>query len=250
VFGQQLRLYVETVKVEEGQKIAFYSKSINQSELNDDDRWVPPSVSADFVCIASGTQHKVTISKSFYISKYEVTQKEWMEVMGSNPSNFKGDKLPVEQVSWFDAVQYCNARSTKEGFSPAYTINRENITWNQDADGYRLPTEAEWEYACRAGTTTLFNTGNGITIKQANYLFTGIDQTLEVGTFPANNWGLHDMHGNVSEWCWDQYAQSAARIIRGGGWSSTDRRLGSNYQGSNEPSWKAHDLGFRVVRSQ
>jgi hypothetical protein len=129
------------------------------------------------------TQHQVTVS-GFYMGKYTVTQKEYQEVMGTNPSYFKGDNLPVENVSWYDAIEYCNRLSIREGLTPAYTIDKGRsdinnkseyddvrwlVTWNRNANGYRLPTEAEWEYACRAGTTTLFNTGNNITTNNANY---------------------------------------------------------------------------------
>jgi formylglycine-generating enzyme required for sulfatase activity len=217
-------------------------------------------------------QHQVTISKPFYMGKYEVTQAEYEAVMGRNPSNFKGARLPVEQVSWYEAVDYCNRRSQKEGLTPAYTVNGENVTWNKSANGYRLPTEAEWEYACRAGTTTPFNTGSNIMTGEANYngnypynnnaKGTYREKTSDAGRFWANKWGLYDMHGNVWEWCWDWYggyssnAQSdprgavsgADRVVRGGSWFYGGQNLRSAVRDSNTPSNRIGHLGFRLVR--
>ena len=116
-------------------------------------------------------QHRVSVSP-FYMSEYLITQEEYEELMGTNPSIFKGTNLPVEGVSWFDAIEFCNKLSESEGLTPVYTItgtgNERTITWDRNGNGYRLPTEAEWEYACRAETTTTFNTGNNITTNQAN----------------------------------------------------------------------------------
>jgi formylglycine-generating enzyme required for sulfatase activity len=212
-------------------------------------------------------QHQVTVS-SFYMGKYEVTQKEWCELMGTNPSEFKGNSLPVENVSWFDAVNYCNCLSAKEELTPAYTINGKEVTWNKSANGYRLPTEAEWEYACRAGTTTRFSTGNDITTDQANYnpndsKGTYRGKTTPVDSFAPNPWGLYDMHGNVTEWCWDwsgpypsgaQTDPSGAssgekRVDRGGAFGSYRIRLQSASGGGCDPEAKYDFLGFRLVRS-
>ena len=113
-------------------------------------------------------QHSVTVS-DFYMSPYEVTQKEYEDAMGNNPSSFSGDDLPVESVSWLDAVSYCNVRSQQEGLTSVYVIDGQNVSWDRSADGYRLPTEAEWEYACRAGTTTPFYMENSPSAEEANY---------------------------------------------------------------------------------
>ena len=168
------------------------------------------------------TQHTVTV-RDFYMSMYEVTQAEYAEATGNNPSSFSGNALPAENVSWLDAVAYCNARSELEDLTPAYTIDGQTVTWDRSADGYRLPTEAEWEYACRAGTTTPFNTETSISAEEANYyghypyeieenyfsqgnLDTQPGEyrqtTVDVTSFSPNRWGLYNMHGNVSEWVW------------------------------------------------
>ena len=212
--------------------------------------------------------HQVTLG-AFYIGKYEITQEEYEAVMGTNPSHFKGPNLPVEQVSWFDAVVYCNARSIKEGLTPVYTIHEDEIVWDHNADGYRLPTEAEWEYACRAGTVTAFSPGDNITTGQVNYdgnypynkASTGIyrQKTVEVGTFAPNPWGLYDMHGNVYEWCWDQYnpynvggmdgSMLADAVIRGGSWYSEARFLRSANRIRAAHDARSYYIGFRAARS-
>ncbi|MDR2392955.1 MAG: formylglycine-generating enzyme family protein [Treponema sp.] len=203
---------------------------------------------------------------SFYIGKYEVSQQEYEAVMGTNPSYFKGDTFPVERVTWFDAVEYCNTRSIKEGLRPVYAIDGDQVIWNQKGNGYRLPTETEWEYACRAGTNSAFNVGDTIHTNQSNYDGTytyarsslGIyrQQTTAIGSFPANPWGLYDMHGNVYEWCWDGYAAYGSddwvpnrRIVRGGGWYSAPQYLRSANRVRMSPYTKTSYLGFRVVRN-
>jgi formylglycine-generating enzyme required for sulfatase activity len=202
----------------------------------------------------------------FYMGKYEVSQRDYAAVMGINPSYFKGAAFPVERVNWFDAIGYCNARSIQEGLTPAYSIDEEHIIWNREANGYRLPTEAEWEYACRAGTTTAFNVGDTITTNQSNYDGTyryrnsraGVyrQQPTTVESFPANPWGLHNMHGNVYEWCWDGYGPYGSeewvpnrRIVRGGGWYSAPQYLRSANRVRMSPYTKTSYVGFRVVRN-
>jgi formylglycine-generating enzyme required for sulfatase activity len=222
------------------------------------------------------TQHHVTVG-DFYIAASSVTQREYSQLMGSNPSEFKGDNLPVENVTWFDAVRFCNARSTREGLTPAYTISGETVTWNRNANGYRLPTEAEWEYACRAGTTTPFNIGNSITDREANcYNNYGYNnnssgrvtggyrgRTSPVNSYAANSWGLFDMHGNAADWCWDWYGEygtaaqtnptgpvtGTLRVNRGGGWNDFPKHIRSAYRAATPPGNGSFNLGFRLARN-
>ena len=222
--------------------------------------------------VREGPQRQVTID-SFHMGIFPVTQREYQEVMGTNPSILKGDNLPVETVSWFNAIEYCNRRSLLEGLIPAYIINGTHVTWDRNANGYRLPTEAEWEYACRAGTTTPFSTGNNITTNQANYNGNfpynnnarGENRVrmTPVGTFAANPWGLFDMHGNVWEWCWDWFADYSitaldnptgaasgdVRALRGGSWINYGQNLRSADRFGNNPSRGSENIGFRLVRS-
>jgi formylglycine-generating enzyme required for sulfatase activity len=192
------------------------------------------------------TQHRVTVS-SFSIGKYEVTQREYVSLMGTNPSKFKGDNRPVEMVTWYDAVNYCNALSRKEGLTPAYTVSGTNVTWNRSANGYRLPTEAEWEYACRAGTTTPYSSESSID-DIGWYKNNSGSTTHPVGTKQANAWGLYDMHGNVWEWCWDLF-RGDLRRSRSGSWYNYADRLRSASRGGASPSIQTDYTGFRIVRS-
>ena len=201
-----------------------------------------------------GPQHRVRISESFYLGKYEVTQSQWRAVMGSDPSYFEGDNLPVEVVSWNDCQEFCRKLSERTG----RTI--------------RLPTEAEWEYSCRAGTTTPFHFGSTISTDQVNYDGNypygagrkGVyrEKTTPVGSFPANAWGLYDMHGNVWEWCgdWygeDYYASSPGtdpagpgsgedRVLRGGSWYDGARGCRCALRSGLWPDGLDF-IGFRVV---
>lgn len=198
-------------------------------------------------------QHHVTLTKAFYMGATEVTQGQWKVLMGENPSFFTGDGLPVDTITWEQAAEFCRKLSKKEG-----TL-------------YRLATEAQWEHACRAGTTTPFHTGNTISTDQANYDGNHTygagkkgafrEMTTQVGTFAANSWGLHDMHGNVWEWCSDWYgeysraevsdptgpAEGQFRVIRGGTWVNFPAVCRSANRGKTVPiSWNFH-FGFRVV---
>ena len=157
----------------------------------------------------SSPAHTVQITKGFFIGKYEVSQKEYEDVMNaSNPSRIKGDSLPVDGVSWINAVRFCNRASQMENLDTCYKINGDDVTCDFNANGYRLPTEAEWEYACRAGTTGNYagiignlgwNSGNTPTEG------TNPAHPQPVGIKQSNPWGIYDMHGNVWEWCWDWY---------------------------------------------
>jgi formylglycine-generating enzyme required for sulfatase activity len=217
------------------------------------------------------TQHTVTVG-NFYIGKYEVSQEEYALYKPEHASEFSGDKRPVEKVTWYDAVAYCNWLSEREGLAPAYTIDGSNVTWDKGAEGYRLPTEAEWEYACRAGTTTPFSTGENITTDQANYYgpgsYNGAEQgedretTVEVDSFDANSWGLYNMHGNVYEWCWDRYGTyptgevtnpagldtGSIRVVRGGSWINSAQYLRSAFRYYYPPSYQNNFIGFRLAR--
>jgi formylglycine-generating enzyme required for sulfatase activity len=214
------------------------------------------------------TPHPASV-EGFYLDAFEVTQREYLAVTGSNPSRFRGPDLPVERVSWLDAILYCNARSLREGLTPAYTLDSSVITWDRNANGYRLPTEAEWEYACRAGTLSAFNRGNTLSTGEANYDGTypynkgspGLyrKKTIPVGSFAPNAWGLYDMHGNVYEWCWDTYGpytapapeglSAGSGIIRGGSWYSEGRFLRSANRARANHGSGADYIGFRTARN-
>ncbi|MFH1845451.1 MAG: formylglycine-generating enzyme family protein [bacterium] len=218
--------------------------------------------------------HQVELTRPFRLATHEVTQAEWAAVMATDPSYFAGcDRCPVESVSWLDAVLYCNRRSELEQLTPAYEIADDAVTWRREADGYRLPTEAEWEYACRAGTTTRYHTGDCLGTDQANFngYGPGTDcpegmyraESIPVGSFTANAWGLYDMHGNVFEWCWDwraPYPEQAAidptgpdsgqlRTLRGGCWASDADRCRAETRQKADPGFRSDFVGFRVARS-
>lgn len=201
----------------------------------------------------SHQEHQVTLTYPFWIGKYEVTQAEWLAHMGSNPSWFQSgswQQRPVEKVGSNNARLYCQALTQSEQAAGRVPAGYE----------YRLPTEAEWEYCCRAGTTTEWHTGNSLSANQANFGTPSTGQTVTVGSYGPNLWDLHDMHGNVWEWCLDCYADFSTspvtdpfvtgtgnRIIRGGSWALTGPETRSAYRGHNGPNGTHYTIGFRVV---
>jgi formylglycine-generating enzyme required for sulfatase activity len=227
----------------------------------------PPSELDRFAC--EGPQTEVAFSNGFFIGQYLVTQAQYQALMTNNPSYFTGDpNLPVEEVSWDQAVEYCQV-----------------LTAAQQAAGclppgwaYRLPTEAEWEYACRAGTTTPFNVGSNLCSGMANFdgryeYYAAVGEvfnpngvclwaTTDVGGYAPNAWGLYDMHGELWEWCLDWWAASlpggsvtnpagpatgANRVVRGGCWYDAGRFCRSAYRTYNPQTYFGNDTGFRVV---
>ncbi len=243
----------------------------------------------------------VTIS-SFYIGKFEVTQKQWVEVMGNNPSKFKGESLPVDSVNWYDSIEYCNRRSIKEGLKPYYNIDKTNkdphnmpdpqfgdldavkwtVTINPGANGYRLPTEAEWEYAAGGGQSSKNYTYSGSEeIDDVAWYWRNAgdkdlsgpwlwpvieqnhDQTKPVGGKKPNELGLYDMSGNAREWCWDWYGDLETnvadpkgspsgfrRVWKGGGWMGDARFTESTFRGNLAANGTGPDQGFRVCRNK
>jgi len=226
--------------------------------------WIEPRTGMEFVSIPRGTflmgsppteahresqesRHQVTLTRDFELGRYEVTQGQWRRVMGANPSRFaaRGEEFPVERVNFHDVLEF---------------LRRLNA--GQTSRRYRLPTEAEWEYACRAGTTTAFSTGDTLSKAQANVREkdegTG---TSRVGTFPSNAWGLFDMHGNVWEWTADDFCPypsepsvnprprctSGLKVIRGGSWyfGADSARCALRY--THPPEELGFSLGFRVA---
>ena len=192
--------------------------------------------------------HKVTIKTPFLLGKYPVTQEQWIKVMGLNPSYFRGNDLPVEEVSWDDVQKFIQKLNQLEG-----------------TDEYRLPSEAEWEYACRAGTTTSYSFGAGeAKLEEYAWYSENSDKTQSVGQKKPNSWGLYDMHGNVCEWCQDKYhdnysgapsdgsaweeGRSSDRVDRGGSWVNLARSCQSAYTGGDDHRDRRNFIGFRLLR--
>jgi formylglycine-generating enzyme required for sulfatase activity len=207
--------------------------------------------------IDNETQHRVSITKPFYLGVTEVTQEQYQKVMGTNPSRFQEPQNPVETVFWADAVEFCRKLSAMPAEKTAGHV-------------YRLPTEAEWEYACRAGTTTVYGFGDDASRLGDYGWFDGNTEESDSKTHPVgekkpNAWGLYDMHGGVYEWCQDWYgsyprsgsartdptgaASGDTRVVRGGSWNSSARICRSAYRDAFMPDYRVYLLGFRVLRS-
>ena len=234
-------------------------------------------------------QHKVELS-AFWMGRYEVTQKQYRAVTGTNPAEYtENPRNPVDNMNWYVCVEFCNKLSAKLGLKPYYSIDKrkkdllnrgdtDNLKYTvtiTGGNGFRLPTEAEWEYACRAGTTSNYNFGNSIDITMANFRGNRPYYELKpvpVGSYKPNAWGLYDMHGNVEEWCmdWQDYEYymrspvkdpvnlegGSSRIFRGGSCTDSANGLNSAYRNQDWPHLSADSesenpspRGFRVVRS-
>ena len=214
-------------------------------------------------------QHTVTLSRGFYISTTEVTQALYTAVMSEQPWNgacyhpgtlIEAPLQPASCVTWSQAAAFCNALSVLEGLTPAYAISEEGVRWDQEADGYRLPTEAEWEYAARAGQQHTYAGGDEID-PVAWYQGNSERQGHPVGTRKANAWGLHDMSGSLWEWTWDWYdsygttdradpsgpAAGAVRVFRGGAYSNPAGGARAAIRMAHAPDFSGGHVGFRVV---
>jgi formylglycine-generating enzyme required for sulfatase activity len=241
----------------------------------------------EFRRFVEDTGFRTSAEKAGGADYYNEASGEWETAEGYSwrrPGFTQDDDHPVVNVSWFDAVEYCNWLSAREGLDPVYRVSGGQARWDRSANGYRLPTEAEWEYACRAGTAGPFSTGERISTAQANYdgsrpyfnngrgLFR--KRTMPAASFPPNPWGLYDMHGNVWEWCWDIYGlfyhsgpegvtpppalsrdplgaeTGAYRVNRGGGWASPGKSLRSAARSGDYPETANSGVGFRVARNR
>lgn len=212
-----------------------------------------------------GPCHQVKID-TFYLGKYAVTQKEYNALMGDFHSTWTNENYPVDQVNWYDAVEYCNRLSKVLGLQPVYTIKGLDVTCDWSLNGYRLPTEAEWEYACRAGTTTPYYFGNGpATAQDGNFgqnQITG--KPKEVGSYPPNPWGLYEMGGNMYEWCWDWWANNYSmdwndnpkgpdtaetKVLRGGCYFLEEFLMRSGRRDDGYQSRRSVANGFRLAQN-
>lgn len=209
--------------------------------------------------------HSVTVS-SYLIGKYQVTQELWQYVMEDNPSYFKGKRRPVEKVTWYDAVEFCNILSEMEGLEKAYSGAGKNIKCNFNSNGYRLPTEAEWDFAARGGNKSKgYKYSGGHTANSFAWYFDNAgEQTHDVGKKKPNELGLYDMSGNVWEWCWDWHndysynaqidpkgpASGEEKVMRGSSWIGDKERCRIASRAYELPTTAFGYIGFRLARSK
>ena len=228
---------IQTIALSDGVEMEF--QLINPgSFMMGEDEWIGDS--------DESPKHKVTITQPFYLGKYEVTQEQWVAIMGNNPSTFKGEKNPVDTVSWDECQIFIQKLSEKTGKK------------------FSLPTEAQWEFACRAGTTTQWNFGENenIAVDYAWINENSNKTTHPVGSKEPNAWGIYDMYGNIQEWCADWYTNKYkiddytdpigpsygdSRVVRGGGWGESPIDIRSSYRNCNGSDGKSDGIGFRCV---
>lgn len=220
----------------------------------------PPHSPGDMIALPPGqvtlTDRRTRRSWSVPVAAYELgavplTQERYARITGERPSAFPGGRRPVESVSWWDAVRCCNALSVQADLTPAYHLDTEaeRVTWDETANGYRLPTEAEWEYACRAGTRgARYGELDDIAWHRGN----SGERPHEVGGKRPNAFGLHDMLGGVWEWCWDYYdpeVYGTYRVLRGGGWFDERWSCRASVRRRSHPTLRLDDVGFRLARA-
>ena len=259
-----------------GDNILAPSVRLGDPPMHTDPNWTP----------YPRTPHSVAITGDFYISATEVTQDQWDRVMDDNPSVMIGADRPVDTLSWFDAIRFCNALSGLEGLPPAYRSSGDHVDWDRSSPGYRLPTEAEWEYAARARHSGDYHPGAGspqsrydghFPYRSLEVVLAGEipppdasaeeladrEQTVPVTHSPVNPWGLYGIHGNVWEWCWDWYGPyspdpqtdptgpdgGVLRVRRGGSSDFVSPMCSLSMRHGAQPDVQRAVLGVRVVRS-
>ena len=244
--NQQQRLMKKVSEVVEIKSGSFTMGSPEEEENRGDDE----------------VQHEVELTRDFLMMKYQVTQVLWESVMGENPSSFRGASRPVETVNWFDCIDFANLLSEREGLEKVYERNGDEVKMNLEANGYRLPTEAEWEYAARGGENYIYSGSNNVD-EVAWYSENSGSETHPVGQKKANGYGLYDMSGNVWEWVWDWYGEypsgsqtdplgspsGSRRVLRGGYWDYDPLSVRVSYRSSGVPAYRINRSGFRLGRS-
>ena len=272
---------MKLVRIEPGAFTMGSTKKEQDAGIKDYEKTAGRKASEALIAIyrAEGPQHEVEITKPFYMGVCTVTQAEFEKVTKETPSWYSAEgggkdkvkgmdtrRFPVECVSWEDAVKFCNQLSDRENLKSAYVITKKKVSLVPGAPGYRLPTEAEWEYACRAGTKTKYHSGDAEDdLKKVGWYDANSDsRTHAVGRKKPNAWGLYDMHGNVYQWCWDWYGKDyyqnsdkkdpegktsgTSRVLRGGDWNNDARFCRAAFRDVYAPDRSNSIIGFRVVR--